>query len=85
MRKMVGTIFKREGNYFVGAKDTESEYIGPTAQVYSDYKTWFSVDTDSYEGCAMMHIETLPVLLKALKLLQKDIKTARGNENDQAS
>jgi hypothetical protein len=56
--------------HFVWAED--GDYKGPEAAVYAD-KDWLYVVTDDYEGHAMMNIETLPALIKALQRIKSEL------------
>jgi aminoglycoside phosphotransferase len=60
------------GTQFVGASDKKSGYSGPVAQVYAD-KDWLWIVTDDYEGVAMLNIEALPHLRRALTRLAKTL------------
>lgn len=60
--------------YRVGASDLsdpEFEYHGPTAEVYAD-DTWLCIVTDDHEGHAMLNIEALPMLRRALANIAKE-------------
>ena len=59
----------------VGCKATNSDYEGPAASVTYD-KDWLHIVTDEYEGAAMLNIETLPVLRRALSKVAKHIKAS---------
>ncbi len=59
-----------EDGFQVGAAATDSDYIGPVADVSFDDK-WLHITTDDYEGAAMLNIEALPFLLKALRQIDK--------------
>jgi hypothetical protein len=62
--------------FFVGAEDLsnkEHPYRGPVAQVTWD-DTWFWICTDDYEGNAMINIEALPHLRRALAKVARAIK-----------
>jgi hypothetical protein len=52
-------------------------YIGPKADVYIR-DGWLFVQTDRYEGSAMMNAETLPALRKALAKLARRLKENAG-------
>lgn len=53
------------------------DYCGPRAEVYvgsRDKKPeWLYVVTDDYEGSAMLNIETLPMLQRALRKIAKTL------------
>ncbi len=48
-------------------------YSGPAAQVTYDDK-WLHICTDDYEGNAMLNIEALPYLQKALRQIARERK-----------
>lgn len=62
-----------DGGYLVGARDAERDYDGPAARVHAD-DTWLNIVTDDYEGHAMLNIETLPMLRRALARIAKERK-----------
>ena len=67
-----------KGGFLVGTSKKPDDrhpdgYEGPVARVSFD-KTWLYVNTDDYEGHAMMNIETLPMLRRALAKIAKRIK-----------
>lgn len=68
------------GGYQVGAVGCgeHSGYTGPVADVTAE-RGWLYVNTDDYEGCAMLNIEALPKLISALRKLQKDIRAPQGD------
>ncbi len=47
-----------------------SDYYGPCARVSVD-DDWVTICTDDYEGNAVLNIEALPFLIRALKKLNK--------------
>lgn len=60
---------KKSGkDFLVGA--TDGDYRGPVAEVSAD-ATWLHICTDSYEGHAMLNIEALPYLQRALREIAK--------------
>lgn len=64
--------------YLVGAKDTMDtvhKYEGPVAEVTWD-DSWLYICTDKYEGHAMLNIEALEPLRKALGKVSRKIKSA---------
>jgi len=61
-----------EGSFLVGTKD--GDYTGPVAQIYYD-KQWLFVETDPYEGQAMLHIEALPKLIEALQKISEILES----------
>ena len=56
----------------VGTTD-HTDYHGPTAHITYD-KDFFYISTDDYEGTAMLNIEALPYLRRALAKIAKAIK-----------
>lgn len=62
-----------KGTQLVGAKNGNG-YHGPVAHVSHD-KNWLHVTTDDYEGHAMLNIEALPFLIKALRTIQRERRT----------
>jgi hypothetical protein len=66
------------GKYRVGAKDEpevgDYPYHGPCAQIYGD-EAWVYVNTDDYEGVAMINREALPQLIEALQRLEAHLKS----------
>jgi hypothetical protein len=76
-------FFEKKGRIlFVGARSTNKErgeysYDGPTAEVYRD-KDFFYISTDPCEGTAMLNIESLPFLIKALREIKKELKNEQG-------
>jgi hypothetical protein len=58
-----------DGSFLVGARDTQTDYIGPGAHIHAD-GTWLHIDQGDYEG-AMLNIETLPFLRRALAVIAK--------------
>jgi hypothetical protein len=66
--------FDKDG-FLVGAEDKETDYSGPAARVTAD-GSWLHIVTDDYEGNAMLNIEALPYLRRALAKLEKARKTA---------
>jgi hypothetical protein len=85
------------GRFRVGSKDEpqigDYPYSGPCAHVYGD-ENWVYVETDSYEGCAMINREALPMLIEALTRLEahlnatsdesRAISSGFARENDTA-
>lgn len=62
------------GAWLVGAEDLanrEHPYYGPVAQVSHD-DSWLHITTDAYEGHAMLNIEALPKLRKALAEIARE-------------
>lgn len=60
--------------YIVGAKDDgDPKYEGPRAEVTWD-DTWLYICTDKYEGHAMLNIEALEPLRKALNKIARATK-----------
>ena len=59
-----------DGSFQVGARDKERDYDGPVADVYIR-DSWLFIVTDEYEGCAMLNVEALPYLRRALSKLAK--------------
>jgi hypothetical protein len=49
----------------VGCHDKATDYHGPFAFITFD-KDWLWISTDDYEGTAMLNIEALPMLRRAL-------------------
>lgn len=71
--------FLREGKgevLLVGAEDKECDYSGPVAEVYAKDR-WLFIVTDSYEGCAMLNLEALPYLRRALAVVEKRMKEGK--------
>jgi hypothetical protein len=58
---------------YVGTRDNESTYEGPTARVDYD-KDWLNITTDDYEGHAMLNIEALPHLRRALARVARELR-----------
>lgn len=56
----------------VGARNPDSDYVGPVARVSFDDQ-WLHIITDDYEGAAMLNIEALPMLRRALARIAKQI------------
>lgn len=76
---MIRAFVKECGrDYLVGAEDKETNYSGPVARVSAD-KNWLVIETDAYEGHAMLNVEALPALIRALRQLQSE-RTAREQE-----
>lgn len=64
--------------FYVGAKDETdpaNKYDGPCAEVAWD-ETWLTICTDQYEGHAMLNIEALEPLRKALAKISRQVKAA---------
>lgn len=88
MKRRRGFIKADGKNWLVGAKDvcTKAElaargpyddpYHGPVARVSYD-KTWLNIVTDDYEGAAMLNIEALPYLRRALSRIASEIAKAK--------
>lgn len=74
----VSTFEKRKKEWFVGAKDAETDYIGPVARIEYN-KDWLYIVTDEYEGVAMLNIEALPALRRALTQIAKELR-ANGED-----
>jgi hypothetical protein len=53
-----------------------SDYRGPTAEISFD-GNWLNIITDEHEGAAMLNIETLPRLRRALAIVAKQIRDAK--------
>jgi hypothetical protein len=71
-----GFIREKDGTFYVGAEDLTDKanpYRGPVAEVAHD-DTWLTIETDAYEGHAMLNIEALPYLRKALAKISRKIK-----------
>jgi hypothetical protein len=63
----------------VGAEDLsdpKAPYRGPVAEVTWD-DTWLNITTDKYEGHAMLNIEALPYLRRALAQIERARKASR--------
>jgi hypothetical protein len=70
----------------VGADDLTNKdrpYHGPTARVTWD-DTWLNICTDDYEGNAMINIEALPHLRRALAYISRSIKAKSSADGEQA-
>lgn len=68
--------------FFVGAKDAtdpEAIYEGPVAEITWD-DTWLHIVTDNYEGYAMLNIEALGPLRKALAKIARSIKARSADQ-----
>jgi len=73
-----GFIREKDGAFYVGAEDMsdkERPYRGPVAEVTYD-DTWLVIETDAYEGHAMLNIEALPHLRAVLTKISRKIKAA---------
>lgn len=66
------TFETRGREFIVGAKAIDSNYCGPHAEV-SWLDQWLIIDCGE-EQSAMLNIEALPALMKALRKIQKQIK-----------
>lgn len=66
-----GYCMRQPDEWLIGAKD--GDYAGPAARVYYD-ENWLHINTDDYEGNAMLNIEALPALRRALAQISKEIK-----------
>lgn len=69
-------ILKDEHGWYVGCRyNVTGEYpsSGPTASVTYD-DSWLNIVTDDCEGHAMLNIETLPQLRRALAEIAKEIR-----------
>jgi hypothetical protein len=75
-----GFIRADKADFLVGAscpeKPGEYTYQGPVARVSYD-KDWLYICTDDYEGNAMLDIEALPYLRRALAQIAKRTKVRR--------
>jgi hypothetical protein len=69
------------GEYRVGAKVGDYPYNGPCASVYAD-GSFVYVNTDDYEGLAMLNLEALPQLIEALQRLSVHLQTS-GSQKPQ--
>jgi hypothetical protein len=71
---MTRGFLKADGNdWLVGASDLSNEeypYHGPVARVSCDDK-WLVICTDDHEGYAMLNVEALPFLRRALGYLDR--------------
>lgn len=70
------TVDKKGITYLVGAEDLsnkEHPYHGPIARIDWN-ETWLNICTDDYEGNAMLNIEALPYLRRALAQIDRAIK-----------
>lgn len=76
-----GYIERRPTDWLVGARGTDlgSQYVGPAARVSYD-KDWLYIVTDDYEGNAMLNIEALPFLRRALTQIAKEIASKKRPE-----
>lgn len=68
MRK--GFLRPANDKLLVGVEDKSKGYSGPVAEVWAD-NDWLWIVTDSHEGVAMMNIEALPFLRRALARIAK--------------
>lgn len=78
---MAGLPFKPfiEGDpsgFRVGARSTETDYVGPIADIWFN-ADWLYIVTDEYEGVAMLNIETLPALIEVLQRIDATIAVSR--------
>lgn len=80
--KMRARSVEKDGKVYVWAEcagqDPHSRYRGPVCEVDHD-KDWLHITTDPYEGHAMISIEALPALRKALARIAKDRKKMVGD------
>lgn len=63
--------------WLVGVRDKETDYSGPVAEISFD-EAWFYICTDEHEGNAMINIEALPALRRALARLAKKIAAEKS-------
>lgn len=70
-----------EGDQIVSFKYASDNSIGTSARVSYD-KDWVWIVTDEHEGCAMLHIECLPKLRKALANIAREIRRKRSAAQD---
>ena len=63
-----------KGSIVVGANG-DGGYVGPRAQIDHD-DAWLHIVTDSYEGHAMLNIEALPQLRRALTMIARERRKA---------
>lgn len=61
------------GEQLVGAVNKDTDYRGPEARISADGE-WLNIVTDEYEGAAMLNIEALPQLRRALSRLAKHLR-----------
>lgn len=74
---LIERVDRGKSIYLVGAKDETdpaNKYDGPCAQVTWD-GAWLHIITDDYEGHAMLNIEAIEPLRKALAMISRKIKT----------
>lgn len=80
VQRITYLIENEPGNYSVGCRAEPQigpyPYRGPCANVYAKDGRFY-VNTDDYEGNAMLNIETLPKLIEALQKLQAHIETSQ--------
>lgn len=60
---------------------TAGNYYGPTARIEYD-DTWLHIITDHYDGHAMLNIETLPYLRRALAQIAKEVRIQKARPPD---
>lgn len=72
-RRLKGYMRRDKAGWLVGAGNPASDYRGPEA-VVSYANGWLHINTDDYEGHAMLNIEALPYLRRALAQIAKEQK-----------
>lgn len=79
IRPMKSTVTVRKDDILVRCIEVKGSepygYEGPSCSIWHD-KDWVYVSTDEHEGTAMLNIEALPALRRALALLAKQIKAS---------
>jgi hypothetical protein len=60
---------KRGDGFAVGANNPDTDYQGPTAEIYIEGQ-WLFVVTDPHEGSVMLNVEALPKLRLALQKME---------------
>jgi hypothetical protein len=58
-----------------GSAGTHAEIYTRPNTINDPTPTWLMIVTDDYEGCAMLHIEALPLVIEALQKIQKQLST----------
>jgi hypothetical protein len=73
-REIKGYIEDDKHGLRVGGR--KGDYTGPIARITWD-EDWLHIVTDDYEGHAMLNIETLPFLRRALTRVAKRIRAGK--------
>lgn len=82
-----GYMKRRETDWLVGANSKKQadgyQYLGPAARVSYD-KDWLYIVTDDHEGNAMLDIEALSALRRALAQIARERRVAQKAEGSLA-